>query len=644
MLYRFLKILSLIVLLLNISLSYSQDIELGLKRLQDEINTAKNDSVKIEKLLDLSSYYHTQENNPDSMIKVSRRAASISKRNNYLNQLSKAYTSIGTAFIIENNIDSAYFYNYESYKIAERINNVELKVNSLIGLSRCSEKSNDLVNAIEYGLKAVKTAELSNKRNLIASAYYKLAYTYAQLDNDVKYKEYLDKAYKIVEDSGVEIPIDIKSGIYTSLVDYFEQKRYKNPEDEFLKDSLIYYADKGITYTKSVNSTSSLVYLLGMKGKMYFLEDNTKLAKDFYKKALLYKENINNNSLLSLYNKLAYVSLKENNIRQALIYKDSILSNIDNEPSFYKKAERYRIAYYICKTANKFDLALKYHEKMADFYDKAKEEKQIKTLNELEIKYKTQKKDTEIANQKLENQALKNKARTNYFVLGLTAMLGFGILGFLYLKKKNKTLSTELDLAKTKATLHRSQFNTHFIFNSINAIYPFLYDKSDPNKAAAYLSDLSQMIRSILDSTFDTHWSIKEETDFIKQYCSIQELKMDVLLELNINCDEKLNDVSIPSLITQTFVENCFVHGFANKKDKAIININITEQGYGVQIQITDNGEITKKTSTSHTSRSNDIVKQRILSSYPKENLPKDFLTFGKLKNGYQVTIKLPIA
>lgn len=213
----------------------------------------------------------------------------------------------------------------------------------------------------------------------------------------------------------------------------------------------------------------------------------------------------------------------------------------------------------------------------------------------------------------------------------------------MYFRKKTKVLHTELNLANTKAILNRSQINPHFISNSINAIYPFLYDKSDPNKAAAYLSDLSQMIRSILDSTFDTNWTIKEEIEFIQQYCNIQKLKMDIPFHLEVSCDTALNNKLIPSLITQTFIENCFVHGFTNKKESAIINLNISAEDFGLLIEISDNGEPSGKTIDNHKSRSNQIVKQRIKNTYKKNILLKDFLTYGIKNNTYQVSIKLPV-
>ena len=606
-------------------------------------NKATQDSIEVNKLFDLSDYYYFENRNIDSIISIATKAILLSENNNFLSKACKADSHLGNGYLLDKKLDSALFYANKSYKLAKKLKNLDLEFSALLLLNSYYIESNDLVKAMDYSIEAVKIAEKKNNQDKLANAYYKLGYTFARHDDDEKHKYYLNKAYKIIQDKNATISVNVRSPIYTSMVDYFERKRFKNPNDKTLKDSVLYYTEKGIEYGKSVNRTSLIVYLLGTKGKMFFIDDNLKDAKKYYNEALTYRGKMDNTNLLNLFNKLAYVNLKENNIKQALIYKDSILLNVSEEPSYYRQGERFYLAYYICKTAKRNDLALQYHESMTKKFDKAKEEKQIKSLNELEIKYETEKKEAQIITQKLENETIKRKAMTNYFVFGLIGLLSIGFLGLMYFKNKNKSLSSELNLAKTKAALHRSQLNPHFISNSINTIYPFLFDKSDPNKATAYLADLSHMIRSILDSTFETNWTINEEINFITQYCNIQELKMDIPLNLEITCDESLGEVAVPSLITQTFIENCFVHGFANKKKPATINMEISKEVYGIQIKIVDNGNINEKPGHNHKSRSNQIVRQRIINTYSQKQLQKDFLTYGKINNRFQVLIKLPI-
>jgi len=630
------KILSALLLVLSMLLGFSQNIKLD----QNEVKTGKSDSEKIHTLLAKVASYRTHYK-LDSLIATATEVVKLSKKNK--EALFYSYINLGVAYTHKNNIDSSFYYIEKAHELAKQKNDSLLIAKTLIQLNRLHVKINDLEKATEYGLESIRFAENTKNESVLADAYNSLSKVYAFYDDNLQYKKYIDKAYQLVKKESSKVDFRVKSEIYASKMDYFEHLRYNYPKDKKVLDSLQFYLNEGLTYTETIDYPVIKVQLLGLKGKMLYNAGKLSEAEAFYTKALEYKESLPRLSLLNLYHQLAHLYIKKKNIEKGFVYKDIILKDVDKESSLYRKGELYRFAYFICIHAKKVDLAIEYYEKMNQYFNQAKDEKQIAALNELEIKYETQKKDAEIAKQKLENETIKRKAITNYFAFGIIGLLIISTLVFFYLKKKNRVLETELNLANTKAILNRSQLNPHFISNSINAIYPFLYDKSDPNKGAEYLSDLSQMVRSILDSTFDTNWTVNEEIDFIKQYCNIQKLKIDIPLELNIEFDKTLKNTLIPSLVTQTFIENCFIHGFSNKKDLAIINLNISKEAFGIQIQITDNGEVFKHTNTSHTSRSNNIVKQRILNSYSKKDLPKDFLTFGKIETGYQVTIKLPI-
>lgn len=596
----------------------------------------------LTKALKLSDYYYIQKSNLDSSLYFGYQAFDIATKIHNDSALGKAQLKLARVYLKKNSLDSSIHYIQNAYGISKSIHNIDIEVISLTKLCYYYIKKNNLVKAMQHALNAMDIAEKSNKISLKAAAYYAISYVYSMHDNNEKYKEYLDKAYKIIRDKN-NIEISLKSGVYTSIVDYYEQKRYATKKSIY-QDSILLYANEGIEYSKSVQRISSLTYLLGMKGKIYFLKDNTEEAQKYYLEALNYKNDISPSSLSSIFTKLAYVQIKEKDTLGALSYKDSILSHTSSLPSLYRQSEGYKLAYHITKSLKKYELSLKYHELMHKIMDQAKEKEQIELINELEIKYENQKKDTQIIAQKLNMETYKNKAKFYYFTIGLIGLAGILILAYFYFKKKNEALTSDLKLANTKATLHRLQLNPHFISNSINTIYPFLYDKSNPNKAAAYLSDLSQMIRSLLDSSFTKNWSIQEEIKFIKQYCKVQEQKMDIVFKLNISCEKEMYHLSIPSLITQTFIENCFVHGFANKNEQAIISVFVKKEKDQIHIQIIDNGNPSLiQTNSTKSIHSNDIVRERIKSSYQGKKLPNDFLTYGVSNTEYIVKMNLPI-
>ncbi|MCA9750097.1 MAG: hypothetical protein KC414_13390, partial [Romboutsia sp.] len=153
-----------------------------------------------------------------------------------------------------------------------------------------------------------------------------------------------------------------------------------------------------------------------------------------------------------------------------------------------------------------------------------------------------------------------------------------------------------------------------------------MYNQSDPNKGAAYLSDVSIMIRNMLDATFDDFWTLQKELDFIIQYCQVQEQILEYKVDLKITCNEKNKALLLPSLILQPFIENCFVHGFQNTDEEKIIDLNIkTEYNY-ILINIVNNSSINKEKQEQkiHVSRAMQITLGRLQSAYPKyKNIEK---------------------
>ena len=114
-------------------------------------------------------------------------------------------------------------------------------------------------------------------------------------------------------------------------------------------------------------------------------------------------------------------------------------------------------------------------------------------------------------------------------------------------------------------------------------------------------------------------------------------------LKVTIDCEEGLENMLIPSLLVQPFIENSFVHGFSELQKDAHIVIKIFKENSSICIQILDNGDAEGLPKKDHISRSTEITKQRIYETYNKVRLTTDFLHYGKINSkGYQVVIKLP--
>ncbi|MEV5025629.1 cache domain-containing sensor histidine kinase [Paenibacillus sp. LPE1-1-1.1] len=117
----------------------------------------------------------------------------------------------------------------------------------------------------------------------------------------------------------------------------------------------------------------------------------------------------------------------------------------------------------------------------------------------------------------------------------------------------------------------QSQIKPHFYLNTLNIIYSLavLKDHATVQKLAIHLADYFRFtIRT--DRQIVT---LKEECTHIANYLEIQRLRFPDQLFYQVLLPKQLEDVEIPPLTIQPFVENTLIHGFQG--EEAVLHISI---------------------------------------------------------------------
>ncbi|RYY48537.1 MAG: histidine kinase [Chitinophagaceae bacterium] len=104
----------------------------------------------------------------------------------------------------------------------------------------------------------------------------------------------------------------------------------------------------------------------------------------------------------------------------------------------------------------------------------------------------------------------------------------------------------------------RSQVSPHFLFNSLNNIYSLSYKKSD--KAPDAILKLSELTRYMLYEKQDLV-PLEKEWDYIRNFISLQQLRYDTALQLEMESAGSMQDWNIAPYLLIPFVENAFKHG-----------------------------------------------------------------------------------
>ncbi|TPN84648.1 sensor histidine kinase [Aquimarina algicola] len=185
-------------------------------------------------------------------------------------------------------------------------------------------------------------------------------------------------------------------------------------------------------------------------------------------------------------------------------------------------------------------------------------------------------------------------------------------------------LNKSIEASELKVTALKAQMNPHFIFNVLNSINNFIL-KNEKELASDYLTKFAKLVRVILKNSSQATVSLKEELDTIKTYVNLERLRVEDGFDLIITNDQNLdlNQIEIPPLSLQPYVENAIWHGLYSKEGKEKkIEISISSRLENALIIIVKDNGIGREASSRlnlevKKSLGTKITKERIKMIYP---------------------------
>ena len=123
---------------------------------------------------------------------------------------------------------------------------------------------------------------------------------------------------------------------------------------------------------------------------------------------------------------------------------------------------------------------------------------------------------------------------------------------------KLEALVKELELKTIKAHI-----NPHFIFNSLNGIRALIDE--DPNRARNAITELSNILRSSMQTDKLESVSLEKELNIVKDYLALENMRFEDRLHVEYEIDEDTLDQKVPPMMLQTLVENAIKHGISKQ-------------------------------------------------------------------------------
>ncbi|MCW8109798.1 histidine kinase [Alteromonas ponticola] len=178
----------------------------------------------------------------------------------------------------------------------------------------------------------------------------------------------------------------------------------------------------------------------------------------------------------------------------------------------------------------------------------------------------------------------------------LDASIYFAVLGLaLGIRFYQHALNKQLELKhvndlliKEQLKTLRSQLNPHFIFNTLNTIVSLVRLKRD-GEAVIALTELSQMLRKILENKNTSEASVKDEMIFINSYLAIQKMRFSDKLNTTVEVAENCLDIVIPNMLLHPLVENAIQHGSQLQRTVNDFHMSVAKNDGMLVVTMTNN-------------------------------------------------------
>ena len=188
---------------------------------------------------------------------------------------------------------------------------------------------------------------------------------------------------------------------------------------------------------------------------------------------------------------------------------------------------------------------------------------------------------TELQAQQLRSQRL--------LIYGLLAVLMIVVVAAYFIYRKAQEIKRVGQLLALKSL--RSQMNPHFIFNALNSVNQFVA-LNDERAANRFLAEFSKLMRMVLDNSQKEFITMREEKEMLALYLKLEHYRFRDQFDYQFEVDEELDldEIEIPPMLIQPYIENAIWHGLRYKMEKGNLNVKVYPNGNTIKVRVEDDG------------------------------------------------------
>ena len=579
-------------------------------------------------------------------IKIGKQAVSLAKSTNTPNILGLSYKSLATTYFYQGVFDSSYYYYQKAFgEYAKIEDTLSLgKITSNIGV--IYRRTGKYDKALKQYLKAIKIYESLNNKKGLSSVYFNIGGVYQTLGNTDKALQFYLLAERMFEEmsdnkrlSRVLTNIGVikyEQELYDESLKYQLKALELNEKAGMIQHKAIILLNIGQSYQALNDLEKAIDYFTQCETLRIQLDDRWGLGKIYMLKAVSYKI-MKQYSKANKYFLLAEESTKENKLAEDLKETYFHYASYWDERNKPQKAINYLKKYYYLK------------DSLNGIY-------QQEIVAELKTKYESEQKEKELEllQQKSQIQKLELDNK-NAWIIALLVVLILGVVAIVVSLRINR-LRVDHKIMDLRQKVLLTQMNPHFLFNSLTAIQSFILDEKNDD-ANNYLSRLASLVRGILENSREEFVSLRTELHTLEDYIGLQKLRFENDIAYHFEVDENIDQdqILVPPMLAQPFVENALIHGKLRSNPDAEIRVKISlaDNKELLQFQIQDNGigiEESKKicVQKNHKSLATSIALDRVkiynFKSSKKMNFEiLDLKQINPDQNGTLVSYSIPV-
>ncbi|MBU4486058.1 MAG: tetratricopeptide repeat protein [Candidatus Delongbacteria bacterium] len=324
------------------------------------------------------------------------KSLKISEQIGYKEGLGDTYINFGSFYQDTGNYSEAIIYFAKALEIYEEINDKSGISLSLNNIGLVYKDKGDYTKALEYHTKSLKLHEELDNKSGIATLYNNIGNIHYYQDNLTEAVEYYKKSAKIKESIGDRRGM---SGSYSNIGGiFFRQKKY---------DEALEYFKKSISLNEEFGDRKGLSMGYNNTGLVYKKQGKYSLALECYQKSLAIKEAFGDKNgivlvrgcITSLY--LTQADSSKNTDEKTDLYNMAI-KNAESSLKIAKEIGAlphentiYEDLSHAWSGLKNYKNAFEYSQKFIATKDSLFNNEKTKVIEEMETKYRTEKKEQE---------------------------------------------------------------------------------------------------------------------------------------------------------------------------------------------------------------------------------------------------------